>query len=237
MKTKQILIVDDEEIQIAPVRARLESRGEYRVDVVSTADEALRRVAAAVPDALLLDTTLPDMPAQDVCRALRSRQRTAALPCIMLGDAAKGLRMVEGLAFGADDFVTKPIDAAELEARLQAILRRRSPIPFRTDGDVFRGTHIDANFADVAVKVDGMPVSLTRRELLLLRALVEERNRTLSRGALLSHVWGTAVRDQRIVDSAMWKLRKKLRGAGDQIETVIGFGYRFNEPPGPGAIR
>ena len=95
--------------------------------------------------------------------------------------------------------------------------------------NTFRGRHLEANFAHVGVSVDGRAVSLTRRELLLLRMLVEQRNRTLTRDEL-SCACGPGRRDGRGVDSAMWRLRRKLRAASAQIETIVGFGYRFNEP-------
>ncbi len=113
------------------------------------------------------------------------------------------------------------------------MLRRRAPAPVVDAVEEFCGRRIRANFANVAVSVDGATISLTKRELLLLHALVGRCNQTLSRDALLARVWGSAAWDCRIVDSAMWKLRRKLRGAGDRIETVIGFGYRFNEPREP----
>ncbi|HVZ22465.1 MAG TPA: response regulator transcription factor [Vicinamibacterales bacterium] len=230
MKIKHILVADDEDAVVHLIRTALESRGEFCVDAVPTADGALRRLAAAVPDALLLDTTLPDLPAQEVCRAIRARERTRALPCIMLGDAVRGLTVVDGLEVGADDCVMKPLDPRELEARLRAVLRRREPARPEPVSPAFQGQRIMADFADVSVVVDGSRVALTRRELLLLRALVEQCNHTLSRETLLATVWGTQAWDCRVVDSAMWKLRKKLKDAGRQIETVVGFGYRFNEP-------
>jgi DNA-binding response OmpR family regulator len=95
--------------------------------------------------------------------------------------------------------------------------------------DTFRGRHIEANFVRVGVSVDGRAVSLTRRELVLLRTLIEQRNRTLTRDEL-SCACGSDRRDYRGVDSAMWRLRRKLRAASAQIETIVGFGYRFNEP-------
>jgi two-component system, OmpR family, response regulator RegX3 len=232
MKRKTILLVEDDGGNAAIIRRRLESRGEFEVHGVATGDAALKALASTVPDALLLDTTLPDMPAQEICRVIRSRSRTRFLPCIMLGDRTTGLRIVDGLSFGADDYVTKPVDLEELEARLRAVLRRHVPQPFDRFAPAFRGRHIDANFADVVVSVDGRPVSLTRREFLLLRALIDQRNRTLTR-TQLSNAWGSDARDGRVVDSAMWKLRRKLRSAGGQIETIVGFGYRFNEPEAP----
>ena len=229
MRTMLILLVEDDDAEAARIRACLESRGEFFVDVARTAEAALKWLAVMRPDAVLLDTTLPDLPAQEICRVMRSRSRTSALPCIMLGDGRTGLRAIDGLSFGADDYVTKPLDLEELEARLRAVLRRRAPRPLDDGLAAFRGRHIEVNFADVVVCVDGKPVALTKRELLLLRALVEQRNRTLTRNEL-SSAWGSDARDGRVVDSAMWKLRRKLRSAAAQIETIVGFGYRFNEP-------
>jgi DNA-binding response OmpR family regulator len=225
-----ILLVERDEAEAARIRACLESRGEFFVDVAPTGEGALKWLAIMMPDAVLLDTTLPDVRAQEICRLIRSRPRTRALPCIMLGDAGrKGLRAVDGFSFGADDYVTKPVDLEELEARLRAVLRRPAPRPIDEGPVAFRGKHIEVNFANVVVSVDGKRVSLTKRELLLLRALVEQRNHTLTRNEL-SNAWGTDARDCRVVDSAMWKLRRKLRSAAAQIETIVGFGYRFNEP-------
>jgi len=229
MDTKEILVAEHEPAIAELIRAKLETRiGEFRVRVAPTADDVLRQIAAAVPDALLLDATLPDRPAQEICQTIRSRARTERLACIMLGERARGLRPIEALGFGADDYVCKPVDVAELEARLRAVLRRRmAPPPAKVVR--FQGARIDADFTAIRISVDGRHVSLTRREFMLLRALVEESERILSREALLASVWTDRVRDCRVVDSAIWKLRRKLGEAGDQIETIIGFGYRFSE--------
>ncbi len=97
------------------------------------------------------------------------------------------------------------------------------------DATIFHGRHLQVNFADESVCVDGAPIALTKRQLSLLCALVERCNQTLSRDALLARVWGSHAWDCRVVDSAVWKLRRKLRAAASQIETIVGFGYRFNE--------
>jgi DNA-binding response OmpR family regulator len=228
-RTRHILIAEDEVSTAESIKAGLDSFREFTTEIVPTALDALRSVAAAVPDALLLDTTLPDMSTREICGVLRSRARTSGLVCIMLGERARSIGPIDGFECGADDYLTKPIDPCEVAARLKAVLRRRltpeSPHP-----DRFHGARICADFAGVAVSVDGVPVSLTLREFRLLRALVGASNQVLSRQALLSKAWGTSELDCRIVDSAMWKLRLKLREAASQIETVTGFGYRFNEP-------
>src|SRR5215470_12107985 len=165
MRTMLILLVEDVDAEATRIRARLESEGEFFVDTTRTAEAALKWLAVMMPDAVLLDTTLPDLPAQEICRVMRSRSRTSAVPCIMLGDGRRGLRAIDGLSFGADDYMTKPLDLEELEARLRAVLRRPAPRPLEDAPAAFRGKHIDANFADVVVSVDGKRVSLTKREL------------------------------------------------------------------------
>jgi DNA-binding response OmpR family regulator len=148
---------------------------------------------------------------------------------ILLGERDGGVGLVDGLGLGADDYVFKPIDPNEVAARVRAVLRRRA---HHEDDRLARyeGAHISADFERVAVSVDGVSVALTLREFKLLRALLGSRNQVMSRASLLADAWGTDEWDARVVDSAMWKLRAKLGEAARQIETVTGFGYRFNEP-------
>ena len=132
---------------------------------------------------------------------------------------------VIGLEQGADDYVTKPFSLRELFARVQAVLRRT-----RTEqtAEVYRGERLVADFDAVAIAVDGAPVRLTRREFELLRFLVHNKNRVVSRDRLLESVWGYE-RDveTRSIDVHIGRLRVKLKTAGRQIETVVGLGYRF----------
>src|SRR5947209_12227116 len=134
---------------------------------------------------------------------------------------------VDGLELGADDYVTKPFSLRELTARVRAVLRRtaareeRPPAPYR-------GTRLIADFDAVSVAVNGQPVRLTRREFELLRYLVQNKSRVVSRDKLLERVWGyERLVETRSVDVHVGRLRGKLGEAGRQIETVIGLGYRF----------
>ena len=229
MRKKDILLAEDEASIVVSIKHRLELEHEFVVQVVSNGSDVLRSISASPPDALVMDTSLRDMPAANICRLVRLRERTARMPVILLGTRDVGPDLVEGLALGADDYVPKPFELAELEARLRAVLRRHVHEP-REHPESFKGARLEANFSDVAVTVDGVPVSLTKREFQLLRALVRHQNDVVGREQLLTDVWGADGWDLRIVDSAMWKLRKKLGGAGRQIETITGFGYRFNEP-------
>ena len=136
---------------------------------------------------------------------------------------------VTGLDLGADDYVTKPFSLRELAARVRAVLRRRQQTA-AGGSNVYTGAHLVADFDAVAISVDGSPVRLTRREFELLRFLVENRNRVLSRDRLLERVWGyDRFIETRSVDVHVGRLRAKLGTAGQQIETVVGLGYRFVE--------
>jgi two-component system, OmpR family, phosphate regulon response regulator PhoB len=231
MKKPVILVVEDEAAISEAIKCRLEIYEAFGVDVVRTGHGALRIIGAAVPDAVVLDATLPDVPGSEVCRVIRSRERTTELPVIMLGEGTTGIGPIAALELGVDDYLRKPFDPRELEARLKAVLRRRRT-PHQYHGrDHFKGFHIEADFADVSVTIDGSSVLLTKREFSLLRFFVHNCNQVLDRKTLLANVWGLAGQDCRIVDAAIWKLRTKLNEARRQIETVIGFGYRFNEPP------
>jgi DNA-binding response OmpR family regulator len=229
MHRQHILVVENEPAIAHTIKVHLETHAGFTVEVASTGHAALRAIGAFVPDALLLDTLLPDIPGSEMCRAIRSRERTAQLPLILLGERSV-LGPVAGLELGADDYLLKPVDTAELAARFHALLRRRVVQPRYAKRDHFKGVHIEARFDEVVVRVDGRPVALTKREFALLRLLFHARNRVLDRKTLLANVCGSN-RQVRAVDAAVWRLRSKLKKAGRQIETVPGRGYRFNEPP------
>jgi two-component system alkaline phosphatase synthesis response regulator PhoP len=227
----RVLIVEDEQDIAGLVKHTLERIGGLHVEVVQSGDAALRMVTENPPDLILLDLNLPVLSGLEVCRILRSRPATAHVPIIMLTARTSESDRVTGLDVGADDYVTKPFSLRELAARVRAILRRGgdqarkelSPL-------VYRGKHLVADFDAVAVSVDGSQVRLTRREFELLRYLVENRNRVLSRDRLLERVWGyDRFVETRSVDVHVGRLRGKLGQAGRQIETVVGLGYRFVE--------
>jgi two-component system, OmpR family, alkaline phosphatase synthesis response regulator PhoP len=226
----RVLVVEDEGDIAGLIRHTLERGGEMMVEVAESGDQALTMAAEQLPDLIILDLNLPVLGGLDVCRLLRSRQATARIPIIMLtARTSEGDRVI-GLDAGADDYVTKPFSLRELSARVRAALRRAKAEGAAPAPPVYQGKHLVADFDAVSISVDNQPVRLTRREFELLRYLVENRNRVLSRDRLLERVWGyDRLIETRSVDVHVGRLRGKLGEAGKQIETVVGLGYRFVE--------
>src|SRR5439155_582130 len=139
-----------------------------------------RVVREQTPDLIILDLNLPVLSGREVCRILRTGDVAPHIPIIMLTARTSEDDRVSGLEMGADDYVTKPFSLRELSARVRAVLRRGAgpgdrPLPG------YHGQHLNADFDAVAVKVDGDPIRLTRREFELLRYLVQNKNRVVSR--------------------------------------------------------
>ena len=222
----KVLIVEDEQDIAGLIKHALERGGDAEAEIVASGDAALRAAAERTPDLIILDLNLPVLSGTDVCRILRSRADVGRVPIIMLTARTSEDDRVAGFEHGADDYVTKPFSLRELSARVRAMLRRRAsdePTPL-----TYRGTHLLADFDAVSVSVDGRQIRLTRREFDLLRFLVQNKNRVVSRDRLLERVWGyERVVETRSVDVHVGRLRSKLGNAGRQIETVVGLGYRF----------
>ncbi len=229
--TTRILVVEDEHDIAGLIKHTLEREPDTHVEMVNSGDAALKAVAEQAPHLIILDLNLPVLSGFEVCRILRSRPATKHVPIIMLTARTTEVDRVSGLDLGADDYVTKPFSLRELAARVRAVLRRPQTAPAQAVGaSVFRGKHLTADFEAVAIHVEGTAIRLTRREFELLQCLVENRNRVLSRDRLLERVWGyDRLIETRSVDVHIGRLRAKLGLAGDQIETVVGLGYRFVE--------
>lgn len=229
-KPNRILVVEDESDIAALVAYQLAHAG-YQVRTATSGGEALKAIDTELPDLVVLDLMLPEIGGAEILRTLRSRKETSGTPVIILtarGDEEDRLR---GFELGADDYIAKPFSPRELVMRVRAVLRRAAPESGRTGrGRVLRaGTggltiDVDAN----RVTVDGADVQLTPKEFQLLICLLERRGRTQSRRRLLESVWDTTAEiETRTIDMHVGRLRAKLGSAGEMIETVRGFGYRF----------
>ena len=226
----RVLVVEDEQDIAGLIKHALERSGTIKAEITTTGAAALKSVMEAMPDLIILDLNLPFVDGFDVCRILRDRPNTAHIPIIMLTARTSEADRVAGFDLGADDYVTKPFSLRELTARVRAVLRRSATAQPVQSSQPYQGRHLHADFDAVAIAVDQRPVRLTRREFELLRFLVENKNRVLSRDRLLERVWGLdRPIETRSVDVHIGRLRSKLGPAGDQIETVVGLGYRFVE--------
>ena len=209
---------DDRRVSAVMV-SMLQRRG-YEVEHAATATAALE---AAPCDLVLLDMNLPDGDGLDVCRALRARNEQVGIIAV----TARGEERdrITGLRVGADDYVVKPFSMAELEARIEALLRRsvRLPAPAREIAEI---GPLRIDLAARTVHLDDVPIALTRKEFDVLASLARQPGVALSRERILLDVWGTTWADRHTVEVHVGSLRGKL-GDPTLVETVRGVGYRL----------
>jgi DNA-binding response OmpR family regulator len=196
--------------------------------------ECSRAVARHQPDLLILDLHLPDQSGIGVCRLLRESQTTARLPIIVVSSQASEIDRVLAFESGADDFIARPFYAAELRARVEAVLRGFMAAPRRDPTAAPGRGPVAVDVRTGRVSVDGRPVDLTAREFALLHELAANSGRVVRRRQLIEQLWrGQAPPTDRAIDAHIKSIRRKLGSARDCIETVRGVGYRFVEDPKP----
>jgi two-component system alkaline phosphatase synthesis response regulator PhoP len=220
-----ILLVEDEAELCTTLSVRLRGEG-YVVDVAADGAEGYEKATTHSFDLIILDVMLPYRNGFDICRDIR--QEGLATPILLLTVRNETLDKVLGLKLGADDYVTKPFEAAELVARIEVILRR---VPIRVGPGIHRFGSICVDTRRTEVTRDGKPVPLTVREFQLLCYLVERAGSTVPRAELLRSVWGyDAATLTRTVDFHVARLRQKLETDSkdpELIATIMGVGYKF----------
>jgi two-component system phosphate regulon response regulator PhoB len=223
----QILVVEDERDIAALVGYHLTKEG-YRVRTAGSGLEALEEMVRERPDLIVLDLMLPGLSGFDLLGELRRRPEIADTPVIVLTARRDEIDRIKGLELGADDYVTKPFRPQELVLRVAAVLRRVRAPAVVGSSRVLRGGPIMLDLNAMRVEVDDKEIQLTPTEYKLLATLLERRGRVQSRRQLLQAAWDVHVQiETRTVDMHVQRLRSKLGAAGDLIETVRGFGYRF----------
>ncbi len=224
----RILVIEDESDIAALIAYQLAHAG-YQVRTATTGKEALRALEAELPDLIVLDIMLPEISGTDLLRTLRSRKETQSIPVVVLTALREEADRVCGFELGADDYISKPFSPKELVLRVRAVLRRSRPDEkLGRPGRTLRAGPLAIDVDAHRVAIDGEEVKITATEFRLLVCLFERRGRTQSRSALLEAVWDTTADfETRTVDMHMGRLRSKLGPAGNLIETVRGFGYRF----------
>lgn len=225
MLPTRITLVEDEPAIAEILQYNLEQAG-FEVEVVDRGDLALRVISARPPDLVLLDLMLPGLNGFDLVRQLRRDPRTGHLPLIMVTAKDSEVDRIVGLELGADDYVTKPFSPREVVLRVKAVLRRsrqREEAPA-----LLQVGSIAIDGAGHRAWVGEQELTLTAMEFRLLNLLMERRGRVQTRAQLLQEVWGyTDDVESRTADTHIRRLRRKLGAAGDQIETVVGVGYRM----------
>ena len=220
----RILIIEDDHDIATGVRLDLEDDG-YEVEIVADGLDGARRAGESTWDLILLDIMLPRKDGFEVCRELRrSRVRT---PILMLTAKTQDAEKVLGLDLGADDYVTKPFSPHELRARIRALLRRTSP-----DIEAFYSLHdCHIDFERAEIRRQGEIFDLTAIELKMLRQLVRNPGRIVSREKIIDEAWGQDVFvTDRVVDTHVMRLRRKIEqdpARPRHILSARGLGYRF----------
>ena len=224
-----VLLCDDERDLLSVLDFNLRAAG-FETILATRGEEAMLALKRRIPDLVLLDLMLPDLPGTEICRRIKSDPRTRHVPVVMLTAKGEEVDRVVGFELGADDYVTKPFSVRELVLRLKAVLRRASGGrsleqpreqvgPIRVDVEAHRA------FAD------GVEIELTPLEFRLLSTFMSRLGRVQSREQLLEDVWEMSPDvETRTVDTHVKRLREKLGAGRDLLETVRGIGYRMIDP-------
>lgn len=222
---QQILICDDQPMIHETLGVYLESEG-FSYCSAYDGEQALEMFESKQPDLVVLDLMMPKKNGIEVCREIRAESRT---PIIMLTAKGEEIDRILGLELGADDYIVKPFSAREVVARIKAVLRR-----FNADSsegsNIVRHSGLEINMSNYDVRINGVSVPFTPKEVEILFLLASNPGRVFDREQILSKVWGyDFFGDTRAVDTQIKRIRQKLPQENIQwsIKTVYGVGYKF----------
>lgn len=225
----KVLIVDDDVDHVDLMTYALRREG-YTVSTAIDGLQALERWQADKPDIVLLDGTLPKLDGLEVCRRIRHESKT---PVIMVSARNEDKDVITGLQYGADDYVCKPFSAKQLAARMQAVLRRCQPDPYRQPASEVRAGNITLDLQSHAVSVDGQPVELTPLEFKLLYVLAMNEGRVVPYSRLIEYAWGFFnEQSSALLKTHICHIRQKLgmdTGKRSRLKAVFGVGYSLQK--------
>ncbi|HEY3257615.1 MAG TPA: response regulator transcription factor [Gemmatimonadaceae bacterium] len=231
MASGKMLVVDDEPQIRRVVRNSLASEADGVLEA-ATGSEAIALAAAEKPTLIVLDLGLPDMAGVDVCREIRS---WSTAPIIVLSARHSESEKVALLDAGADDYITKPFHAPELQARVRAQLRRRRLSEIVGPSEKIEVPGVSIDLAKPSLKKDGVAVHLTKTEWAVLRTLVRHAGRTLTHRQIFHEVWGNSYGDmQQHLRVHIRSLRRKIEKDSVRPQLIVtepGVGYRFENEP------
>ena len=224
---EKILVVEDEKNIRELIKFNVENAG-YEVETAVDGEEALDKLSEEI-DLVVLDLMMPEIDGMEVCRRMRAREKLRHIPIIMLTAKGEEVERILGLEMGADDYMTKPFSPRELIARIKAIFRRIKEFKVENEkikDEVIEVGKLKLDIARHEVIYGEEKIVLTPKEFELLRYLIINQGRVLSRDLLLEKIWGYEYAgDTRTVDVHIRRLRKKINA--DYIATVRGVGYKF----------
>ena len=229
MKPK-VLIIDDEIHIVELIKFNLETSG-YEVDFAYDGLDGYLKIKENIPHLVLLDWMIPNTSGIDILKKIRSDKTLCNIPIIML--TAKNMEndKIEGLELGADDYITKPFSIKELLARISSVLRRYNISRDNTD-DILTIGNLKVNLVKHEVSKGSEIIDLTLKEFELLRLLIENKGKVLSRNYLLDKIWGyDYYGETRTVDVHIRYLRKKIEDEDSSekyIQTIRGVGYKID---------
>ena len=222
----RLLLVEDH-AELAEWVAKALVQAGYAVDVLARGDHAEHALLTQPYDLVILDLSLPGLDGLEVLRRLRGRDKGAHTPVLVLTARGSTEDRVKGLNLGADDYLPKPFELAELEARIKALLRRSGNL-----APVVRVGHLEFDTVTRLAQVEGRPLALTPRELAVLEVLISKLGRPVARETLFEKVF--SFDDEARVEAIeiyVHRLRKKLEGSGAAVSTLRGLGYLLGEAP------
>ena len=223
MSSSHILVLEDNPDILELVTYSLENEG-YSVYPAKTGADALSILNDETVDLAILDVMLPDMTGTELCRRMKKEERLRDIPVLFMTAKTEETDKLIGFKVGADDYVCKPFSPKELVARANALIKRskggRDNLQFH-DLEIFFDRHV--------TNVEGKRVSLTPREFMVLKVLIEGQGKTIDRSTLLERAWGMDSKSGlRSVDVTVTRVREKIKPYGTCIRTVTGFGYQWD---------
>ncbi|HEY9060220.1 MAG TPA: response regulator transcription factor [Pseudobacteroides sp.] len=231
MSKELIFAVEDEANIQQLIKYNLEANG-YKVITFDTGEQLIEECKSNVPNLFILDIMLPGIDGLEVCRQLRQNLRTKSIPVIILTAKNEEFDKVLGLELGADDYITKPFSVRELVARVKALFRRVH-ISLENSSEIISYGNISMDCTRREVFKDDRLIDLPLKEFELLKLLIMNKGKVLSREILLEKVWGfDYYGETRTVDVHIRYLRQKIEDDDSNpvyIETIRGIGYRFND--------
>ncbi len=216
---KKILIIEDE-IDLIKVLKDTFEKENFQVFCAEDGEEGVEKFYEKNPDLILLDINMPKKNGWEVCKEVREQSN---IPIVMMTARDSEIDELKGLNIGADDYITKPFSLKVLIVKVKKILKIDEKSSYKIDGVYF-------DFKSGELKIDDKDIELTRREIQFLEYIIKNKGIIFSREQLLNDVWGFDFEgDDRVVDTLVKRVRKKLGAYSEMVKTVRGMGYIFDE--------